>query len=130
MKRSGKLIGAIIFASLAALGIAASHWPFTSATAAHHAGSAGARSASEFEPAPAWSSSAAEDIELGARVKRALLDAPRVHAQGVEVSADDAQVTLTGKVGSTEERARMAAIAQSVSGVVGVVNKLVVSSGS
>jgi len=86
--------------------------------------------ASGVAASPGWPSSSAEDAELSKRVKRALLEAPGVNALGVEVRAEDAQVTLSGAVANAAERKRIVEIASSVDGVAELVNRLVVAGGS
>jgi osmotically-inducible protein OsmY len=53
-----------------------------------------------------------------------LTDEGYVDATDIEVSVNDSRVTLTGRVGSREEKRRAEGIAESVSGVTDVSNQL------
>jgi osmotically-inducible protein OsmY len=66
----------------------------------------------------------------GARVKKALEQAPGQIAQGIDVTARRGAVSLFGTVPSGAERGTAGKIAASVSGVSSVDNKLVVVKGS
>jgi len=85
-------------------------------------------------PAPAAATPVAvvESVkpDLAADVKKALENASREIAQGVDVTANGGAVQLFGTVGSEAERREAARIAQHVAGVMSVENKIVVVKGS
>lgn len=70
------------------------------------------------------------DVDLAARVKKALESAATEMAQGIDVSAKQGAVALFGTVASAAERAKAGKIAASVSGVNSVENQLAVVKGS
>jgi hypothetical protein len=86
--------------------------------------------AAPLERTPPPAESAGEDDELGRRVKRALVAAPGIRAETVAVIVEDGVVILTGPAPSAAERARIGALAATVDGVAGVVNKLSVPDGA
>lgn len=66
------------------------------------------------------------DRLLGLRVRRALTTNPAIDAEEIVVEANDAEVILSGRVDTLYERDRAAEIAADVTGVVTVLNRLVV----
>lgn len=63
-------------------------------------------------------------IDLAARVKTALLNDTVVGERAIDVTATAGQVTLIGRVRTTNERDRAVAIAKGVQGVRGVTDRL------
>lgn len=84
--------------------------------------------AAENKPAAAPQPDA--DRSLAARVKRALDAAPRLSAQGIEITARRGIVSLFGAVDTAEDKARMEQVAGSVEGVQSVDSRLRVVAGS
>lgn len=70
------------------------------------------------------------DVELAARVKRALEEGSAEIAQGVDVAVANGVVRLYGTVASRAARSTAEKIAASTPGVASVENKLVVVKGS
>jgi osmotically-inducible protein OsmY len=68
------------------------------------------------------------DERIREDVNERLTDDCRVDASDVEVSGDNGVVTLTGRVGSRNEKWRAEDVAESVSGVTDVSNQLRVGS--
>jgi len=71
---------------------------------------------------------ALDDATIATRVKTALLNAPEVHAQQIQVQAEQGVVTLTGAVPDEAEVERALAVARSVGGVRDVRSSLKVGS--
>ena len=67
---------------------------------------------------------------LAARVKRALEDEERIQAAAIDVTASGGTVTLWGTAATDDERARATRVAQRITGVKWVNNKLAIASGS
>jgi osmotically-inducible protein OsmY len=80
--------------------------------------------------APPSADSGAEVAELARRVARALAAAPDLDSARVAIAAEGGLVFLAGTVTAAEERERIAALAATVDGVAGVVNKLLVFGGA
>jgi hypothetical protein len=70
------------------------------------------------------------DLELAARVKKALDEAASHISQGVDVAASGGVVRLFGTVASRADRRKAGQVAASIPGVTSVENKLVVVKGS
>lgn len=70
----------------------------------------------EFQPTPA-SRKRLEDLSLGSKVWAAMARNPLTRSAGLEVTADDGKVTITGNVGSTKAADAVAEVARNVSGV-------------
>jgi hypothetical protein len=71
-----------------------------------------------------------QNRDLAERVKRALEDESRIQAAAIDVTAAGGTVTLWGTAASDDERARATRVAQRISGVKWVNNKLAIASGS
>lgn len=84
--------------------------------------------AAEDKPAAAPAPDA--DRSLAARVKRALDAAPKLSAQGIEVTVRRGIVSLFGAVDTAEVKARMEQVAAGVEGVQAVDSQLKVVAGS
>jgi osmotically-inducible protein OsmY len=67
---------------------------------------------------------AADEEAMEADVRRAVLGAVPGKTFGIEVKVDDGIVTLSGNVGSEDDRRRIAEAAQKVDGVRSVINNL------
>ena len=78
------------------------------------------------KPPAGVSPAEADQIELVARVKTALLNDAIVGTRRIDVQASQGDIRLTGRVASTAERDRAVAIARSVSGVRTVTSDLVI----
>ena len=78
-------------------------------------------------PATSASPSAAlVDADVESRINKALLDDSQLGSAGVSVTVINGRVTLTGSVNSEELKARAERVANTVRGVRGVDNKIVV----
>jgi hyperosmotically inducible protein len=62
-------------------------------------------------------SASLDDATIATRVKTALLNAPEIHAQQIQVQAEQGVVTLSGAVPDPAEVERALAVARSVGGV-------------
>jgi hyperosmotically inducible protein len=71
---------------------------------------------------------AADDTATTTKVKTALLAEPGLKSLEISVDTKDGTVTLSGKVDSPDQRERAKQIAQSTSGVKGVIDNLTVKS--
>jgi hyperosmotically inducible periplasmic protein len=69
---------------------------------------------------------ATDDSGISTRVRTALLNDPQVAANGINVSASNGVVTLSGRVRSEAERDRAVAVARQTSGVADVRSELAV----
>lgn len=58
-----------------------------------------------------------DDVTIATRVKTALLNEPELHAQQIQVQAEQGVVTLVGVVPNEAEVARAQAVARTVGGV-------------
>jgi BON domain-containing protein/EF hand domain-containing protein len=65
-----------------------------------------------------------EDVLITTKVKAALLKEPNLKSVDVNVDTENGRVTLTGRVQSAADRARVLQIASSVEGVTGVKDAL------
>lgn len=72
----------------------------------------------------------AADAVLSDKVKQALVSAPGLNAQSIDVAAANGVVTLYGSVEAKSDGERIALLAMSVDGVRSVVNNLVAVRGS
>jgi hypothetical protein len=81
-------------------------------------------------PAPVAAPKPDPNRELASRVKHALEDEAKIHAAGIDVTANNGHVTLWGTAGSESERKRAGQVAAKVGGVTGVENNLKVVRGS
>lgn len=70
------------------------------------------------------------NLELAARVKKALEGETKIHAAGIDVTAADGAITLWGTTASADEKARAAKLATGVEGVKSVENRIAVVKGS
>ena len=68
--------------------------------------------------------------ELAERVKRALEETAKIQAAGIDVTANDGNVTLWGTTTTAAEKNRAARAARKVEGVKAVENKLQIVKGS
>lgn len=71
---------------------------------------------------------AVNDVELSSSVKTVLLSNPETSRFPIAVASNNATITLSGRVESSETRALAADIAREVDGVVAVENRLVIAS--
>jgi hyperosmotically inducible protein len=71
---------------------------------------------------------AMDDTALTAKVKAALIAEPGLKAMPIDVSTNDAVVTLSGTVATADERAKAVQLAENVDGVRSVVDKLAMKS--
>jgi osmotically-inducible protein OsmY len=69
---------------------------------------------------------ATDDSGISTRVRTALLNDPQVAAGGINVTASNGVVTLSGRVRSEAERERAVAVARQTSGVSDVRSELAV----
>ena len=69
---------------------------------------------------------ATDDSGISTRVRTALLNDPQVAAGGINVTASNGVVTLSGRVRSESERERAVAVARQTSGVSDVRSELAV----
>jgi cytidylate kinase len=70
----------------------------------------------EFQPTPAGRRNL-EDLSLGSKVWAAMAKNPLTRSAGLEVTANNGAVTITGNVGSTKAAETVAEIAKGVAGV-------------
>ena len=133
-----KPVTAIAFLGLVALGLAACDQPAPATAEKTDQGPGNVAQAGK--PADDVKSAAAEkaarpgtpaaDTVLSDKVKQALVSAPGLNAQGIDVAAANGVVPLYGTVEAKSDSERIALLAMSVDGVRSVVNNLVVVSGS
>lgn len=133
-----KRVTAIAYLALLAFGLAACDQP-APATAenpdqgpgnAAQAGKPGDEPKSAVASKGAQAGTPAPDTVLSDKVKQALVAAPGLNAQDIDVAAASGVVTLYGTVGAKSDSERIALLAMSVDGVRSVVNNLVVVRGS
>ena len=69
---------------------------------------------------------AVEDVQVGVRVKNALVNDPQLGPRGIEVRVTRGLVILAGQVNSAEEATRAIEMARAIPGVTDVRSQLVV----
>jgi hyperosmotically inducible periplasmic protein len=69
---------------------------------------------------------AVEDVQVGVRVKNALVNDPQLGPRGIEVRVSRGLVILAGQVNSAEEATRAVDLARAIPGVTDVRSQLVV----
>lgn len=123
-ERTARAANAVVRAAKEAAGDAASAIDEQTSGAATKAGEKSAETAAEIKDEAARLGEALSDRGMTARIKSALALDKGVQARNIDVDTRDGVVTLTGAVGSNEERARAVEIASRTPGVKRVVDRL------